>query len=260
MSLSPSAEIGRIDTTVDEHVAILTLNRPEAHNCIDHDMLVELHANLRSLADNDDVRCVVIAGSGRSFSAGIDLTAVAEGRMPPSAYELFEEVVWLIETMPKPVLASIHSNCIGAGFQIALACDLRVAESGARFYLPAAREGLIPGVSPHRLWRFTGLALARRMVLFGEVLDSPSAARYGLIDELLPPDTATSVRHHAVALATKFAATLPTASFRACKEMLSLPRSGESDFLDDYLREQAACRDHPDHHRAAAAWLDQRSA
>lgn len=240
----------------DESVAVLSFHRAAALNAIDYDTLRQLHAALRECGRDDSVSAVVLTGAGSSFCAGIDLTALAEGRIPRSFFTLWEETMWLSETLPKPVICAVHGYCIGAGLQLALTCDLRIASVQSRFALPAAKEGLIPSLSPHRLWRFVGLARARRMVLFNEIWDCATAAAHGLVDEVVDEPGQPGVLHHAVARAKTFAETLPTISFALCKKSLSLPRYPDPDMLASYLADQERCLTHPDHLKAAQQWLD----
>ncbi|SDH28993.1 2-(1,2-epoxy-1,2-dihydrophenyl)acetyl-CoA isomerase [Sinosporangium album] len=238
----------------DGAVAVIGLNRPSKLNAVDLDTLLQFNAALAECEHDESVRAIVLSGEGSSFCAGIDLTALAEERIPRSFFPLWEQTMWLSENLPKPVICAIHGHCIGAGLQLALTCDLRIADARARFALPAAKEGLIPSLSPHRLWRFVGLGRARRMVLFNETWDSPTALDYGLIDEVVDSGR-EGVLERAVAQAKTFAEDLPTISFAMCKKALSLPRHPDEDLLAGYLADQEVCLTHPDHHKAANEWL-----
>jgi 2-(1,2-epoxy-1,2-dihydrophenyl)acetyl-CoA isomerase len=260
--LDPAADrAGDVLLERDGSVAVVTFNRPAVLNAVGYDTAVQLNRALRECEEDDGVRAIVITGRGSSFCAGIDLTALAEGRIPRSFFALWEETMWLNENMPKPVVCAVHGNCIGAGLQLALTCDLRIAGTDARFALPATREGLMPSLSPHRLWRFVGLARARRMVLFAETWDSATALANGLVDELVhggepgeSPGENGALRR-ALEQAHRFAESLPTISFVMCKRALSLPRYPDEDRLATYLRAQNICLDHPDHTTAARSWL-----
>ncbi|MBF8188029.1 enoyl-CoA hydratase/isomerase family protein [Nonomuraea sp. K274] len=238
-----------VDVTVRHHVAKVRLNRPEVLNAVDGAALAEFGLALRDCADSSDVHAVVIHGAGRSFCSGIDLTALATGRIPLEWFDDWERAVALCEEMPKPVICAIHGHCLGGGFQIALACDARVASPDAVFELPAIREGLIPGFGVHRLPRYVGVALTRRMVLFGDRWTAARAAELGVLDQVSPDPLAAAVE-----MASEMAPLSQVRSFAVCKRLLSLAGAG-ADPLQEYLARQAECLGSEDHRASAEAWL-----
>jgi enoyl-CoA hydratase/carnithine racemase len=173
---------------VEGDVATITLNRPEVLNAENLAWVEGLQAATDALTRAPDVRIVVIRGAGRAFSAGMDLDMLASGGMPPGFYEGQERAFRALETMDKIVIAVIHGYCLGGGLQLATACDIRIASSDCQIGLPAAREGVFPGMSVFRLPRLIGLGPARRLILSGETIGPEEALQLGLVDYVVPAD------------------------------------------------------------------------
>jgi enoyl-CoA hydratase/carnithine racemase len=253
----------------DDAVAVITLNRPDVLNAVNPNLCDELEQAIRECAADDSVRAVVLRGSGRSFSAGLDLSALANGEICWQFFTDWERTLSACERLPKPVIAAIHGHCIGAGLQLAMTCDLRYGAHGASFALPAAKEGLIPGFGIHRLPRYVGLAAAKRLALFEQSLGCHQAREVGLLDEIVPypdsklycldePSPAEQVLDYALARAHDLAQQLPTVSFTACKMLLSLQNEPCMDLIAQYLDQQNVCINHPDHQKAAERWRNRR--
>ena len=177
-------------------VAIVRLARPEKRNALTRDMLERLWEVFDAFKERDDLRAAILTGEGDSFSAGTDITGLAalsetEAR---KAAELGQRVCAVIESCPVPVIAAIGGVAAGGGCELALACHLRVAWSGARFSLPELKLGLIPAYGgTQKLARAAGGARALAMMLAGETVTADEALRAGLVnrvvkssDEVLP--------------------------------------------------------------------------
>jgi E-phenylitaconyl-CoA hydratase len=203
-------------------VAVLTLDRPQALNALDLESLRELRAHLVTLRDRTDLRVAVLTGAGsRAFCAGADLLstqaspapyAEAVFRSAEAAAELGLYVRLMDFTdlgLAKPIVAAVNGHCLGAGLEMALQCDLRVAASSAHFGLPEARVGSIPAVSGlHRLLKAVPSAHAMQIALTGERVTADEARRIGLVSEVLEPE---SLMDRALALATAIADNAPLA-------------------------------------------------
>lgn len=197
---------------VENRVAVLTLNRPDRLNALSTELADTLAATLESLRANEDVRALVVTGAGRAFSAGADLTEI---EACATAYEFRAFVEGLttvfgeLERFPKPSVAAIHGFAFGGGLELALACDLRVAERGARLGLPEAKLGVLPGAGgTQRLPRLVPLGIAKEMILTGEPITAERAHQVGLVNELADPgEVLTAAR----ALAGRLAAGSPLA-------------------------------------------------
>ena len=157
-------------------VAVVTIDRPERRNALD---VAHCEALLAAVADAgaDDVRAVVVAGAGGHFCAGADVSAVPEERFLSTLSRLLDT----IEAMPVPVIAAVEGVALGAGMQLAVACDLRVAAADSRFGIPAAKLGLmLDHWSVQRVALLAGHGPARAMLLGAEEIDGAAAVRLGL--------------------------------------------------------------------------------
>lgn len=175
-------------------VATITLNRPAQLNALNVRIGVELLDALSRCRADPDVRCVVLTGAGRAFCAGDDLKAgsamaerwagedvarryvTGEGRWP--------QIVLAIRALPKPVVAMLNGYAFGAGFNLALACDFRIAAASATLATPFVRRGMATGTN--LLQQYIGIGVAARMVLTGEPVAAAEAERLGLVTRVVP--------------------------------------------------------------------------
>jgi enoyl-CoA hydratase/carnithine racemase len=187
--MNPDSSSETLLEQVDGGVARLTLNRPKAINAFNMELRQALPSALLKLDRDPAVHVILIDGAGeRGFSAGADIkesrgeitTLGEKDRLSPTSW------IDTVTTVKKPVIAVVHGICMGAGLELALACDLRIAARGARFALPEIRIGLIPGGGgTQRLSRAVGLSSAMDMVLTGEEMDGERAYALGLVSRLL---------------------------------------------------------------------------
>ncbi len=193
-------------------VAVLTLNRPGRLNAIGRDVLGLLAAAVAEAAADERVRALVITGAGRAFCAGADLSeieALPDARAFRGFIGRMTEVYQLISDCPKPSVAALHGVAFGGGLELALACDLRVAESGARLGVPEMKLGVLPGAGgTQRLPRLVPAGVAKQMILTGEPITAERAHALGLVNELAGPGEALTA---ALALAGQLAAGAPLA-------------------------------------------------
>jgi enoyl-CoA hydratase/carnithine racemase len=174
-----------VETTVDEfHVALLQLNRPEARNALSPEMKERLIAELERLDADPDVRCMVIAGSDRTFAAGADIRALAERDIGAPADPEAAAFWTRLAAIGTPLVAAVSGYALGGGFELALACDMIVADKDARFGLPEVTLGIIPGGGgTQRLARVVGRQRAMEYVLTGRRFDAEMAAGWGLVNK-----------------------------------------------------------------------------
>jgi enoyl-CoA hydratase/carnithine racemase len=197
---------------VRDGVATLTLNRPEKRNAIDDEMRRALPDAVEHVADDADVRCVVITGSGGAFSSGgavehfeREWNTAEFRRHSRKLSRVFDE----IEAMEKPVIAALNGVATGAGLQLALACDLRLAAESARLGYREHQLGLIPGHGGAvRLVKLLGLARAKELYFRGELIAATEAARIGLVSRVVPDGVLAA---EVSAEARRLAARAPTA-------------------------------------------------
>ena len=181
-----------IETTLEEGILLVELNRPERRNALNEALQGELLRVFEGAATDGEVRGVILTGRGGAFSAGGDLSRFEKDWNPAEFRAQSHELTRLIgeiERLEKPVVAAINGLTTGAGTQLALSCDLRVASENARFLY---REGMIGFIPSHggcaRLVKLVGLARARDILLGGEDLDAEEAFRHGLVTKVVPQE------------------------------------------------------------------------
>ena len=171
----------------DDQVAQVTLNRPDKLNALNGALRKSLIAIIDELAVNDSVRAIVIHGAGeKAFVAGADVAEFAGRSVDEQRPVTYRRRVYeVIAECPKPVIAAVHGFCLGGGCELAVACDVRVADPSARFGQLEVRLGLIPGGGgTQRLTRLVGPGQALRMALSGDMIDAAEAHRIGLVEVL----------------------------------------------------------------------------
>jgi enoyl-CoA hydratase/carnithine racemase len=171
-------------------VVRLTLNRPERRNALSLAAMRELLAELRSVGDDARVSVVVIAGAGPAFSAGHDLSEMV-GRPEDFYEELFAtcvELMTAVHEIPQPIIARVHGVATAAGCQLVAACDLAVASSDARFATPGVNIGLFCSTPMVPVVRAVGRKRALELLLTGDLIDAATAADWGLVNRVVPPE------------------------------------------------------------------------
>ncbi len=166
--------------------SMLTLNRPDKLNALTVEMFRELRRHIADLRKDDAVGCVVIRGAGKCFSAGHDLSDIAEGEEVPSR-GWHSETLRLLEKLPKPVIAAVHGHCYTGALEVALAADFILAADSARFGDTHAKWALTPiwGMS-QRLPRRVGIATAKRLMFTADMIGTEEAVRIGLAEYSVP--------------------------------------------------------------------------
>ncbi|TVR90956.1 MAG: enoyl-CoA hydratase [Trueperaceae bacterium] len=203
-------EFEHLSIAVDGHVAIVTIEREDALNALNAELLLELATAFDLIEGDADVRALVITGAGRAFVAGADLQAFADVRDGFAGREAAltgQDVMNTLAALPIPTVAAINGFALGGGLELALACDLRVAAAGAKLGLPEVTRGLIPGYGgTQRLQRLIGLARATDLVLTGRMVAADEALALGLVSRV-----ADDAAEAALALAQQCARNAPVA-------------------------------------------------
>ena len=201
-----------------DHVATITLHRPDVHNAMNDVMRRELTRCFEGLLGDDDVKVVVVTGAGeRAFSAGADIREFVE---PLPAVRFREqrrrvEFRQVMDRCPQPIIAAINGFALGGGLELALACDIRIAEAGATLGLTEINLAIIPGGGgTQRLPRLVGRGKALEMILTGARVPADEALRLGLVERVVPAGEALKA---ATELARTIAAKAPVA-LRYAKE------------------------------------------
>jgi 2-(1,2-epoxy-1,2-dihydrophenyl)acetyl-CoA isomerase len=201
-------------------VAWLTMNRPDALNSLNLDLADALVAAIEQINQDPTIRVIVLSGAGKAFCAGGDLKALKQIESEQDAIEFVRrcgEVTNKIAASGKPVIGMINGVAAGAGFNLALACDLLVSSKGARFIQSFTSVGLVPDCGGHWLLpRAVGLWQARKMMYFAQPVDACDAMELGFVAQVSEPD---ALRSDTAALAEALAKRPPLA-LKACKNML----------------------------------------
>ncbi|MGH3930910.1 MAG: enoyl-CoA hydratase/isomerase family protein [Pseudonocardiaceae bacterium] len=238
---------------------VLTLNRPDRYNALNHELRAALLIALRDVADDAAVRAVVLTGAGRGFCVGQDLDehAATLHTDPSSALravtEHYNPITRTLTGMPKPVIAAINGSCAGAGLGFAMSCDLRIAAEGTKFSTAFTGIGLTAdsGLSAS-LTRALGASRAGELLLLSEPFTAEQAAEWGLVRSVV---AAEAVREAALALAGRLAEG-PTLAYAEVKQALRL---GATAALDEILDHEAAAQTRlgvtRDHAAAVTAFL-----
>ena len=178
-------------------VATLTLNRPDKLNAFNDQMGGEVNAALREVARDAKIRCLVLTGAGRAFSAGEDLASHAgesELTLGQALRGRYNPMILALRTMEKPVIAAINGVAAGAGFATALACDLKIMSSEATFVPAFSKVGLVPDSGSTFFWlRYLGMTKALEVAFFGERITADQALELGLVNRVVPPDELQAV-------------------------------------------------------------------
>lgn len=196
--------------------AYITLNRPGKHNGLTLEMLRDLVAAARKVAEHKETRVVIVSGNGPSFSSGLDIAAATRDPLaivreflprPWRGTNTFQEACWAWRRLDVPVIAAVHGRCYGGGLQLALAADFRIAAPTAEFSVMEAVHGLIPDMSgAATLSQLIGIDQAMLLTMTADPIDAAQAARIGLVTEVAEDPQAA-----AAALADRITARDPVA-------------------------------------------------
>ena len=193
--LSQIGDLERVEFDVDPSgIGVLTLRRPERLNAFDLRMLAEIRSLLWRANFDDEIKALVITGSGRGFCSGRDIIALQfENGLPTPQYRAYvranHEAFDDIEALEKPVIAAINGVCAGGGVELAVACELRVAAQSAKFLLPETQLGVIPASGAcSRMIQMIGIGRLKQLVLTGDPIDAQEAWRIGLVNEVTSDD------------------------------------------------------------------------
>jgi 2-(1,2-epoxy-1,2-dihydrophenyl)acetyl-CoA isomerase len=256
---------GTVLFSSDGAVGIITLNRPESLNAMNPEMLDTMFRVAEQAANDPAIRCVVITGAGRGFSAGGDVKAMASGGRGDGGGSVLsgvealrqqEEISRLLFEMPKPTIAAINGVAAGAGLSVALAADLRIASDQARFTTAFAKVGFSGDFGgTWLLQRLVGPMKAKELYFMPEVFDAGRALELGLVTKVVPHD---SLMDETMALARRLAAG-PTLAFGRMKDNFAF--GATNSFADTLTREaenMIASGKTQDHLNAARAFVEKR--
>jgi 2-(1,2-epoxy-1,2-dihydrophenyl)acetyl-CoA isomerase len=250
-----------VKVTRDAEIACVGLNRPQAYNAIDQDLINRLVAQLMALAGDPEVRGVVITGYGKAFCAGGDLKFFLSfpggpARAIHQTAGHFHQAIIEIRRMPKPVIAAVNGVAAGGGFSLALACDFRIMGESAVLKQAYTSAGLcLDGGGSFTLPRMVGLARALEIVAFDRPIPARQALDWGLATKIAPDDR---VLEEAMAMAHELAG-ISLNAFGWAKRLLT--DSFDSAFEAHIERERlgiASCVVHPDGQEGLQAFIEKR--
>ncbi|MDO5646917.1 enoyl-CoA hydratase [Paracoccus sp. (in: a-proteobacteria)] len=173
---------------IDDDVALIRLNRPQALNALNGQLLTELSTALADADRNDKVRCIVLTGSEKAFAAGADIKEMSTKSFVDVYQEdLFGDKIETINRVRKPIIAAVSGYALGGGCELAMMCDFIIASESAKFGQPEINLGVVAGIGgSQRLTRFVGKSKAMDMNLTGRFMDAAEAERSGLVSRVVP--------------------------------------------------------------------------
>ncbi|MGQ0564914.1 MAG: enoyl-CoA hydratase [Gemmobacter sp.] len=176
---------------IEDYVALIRLNRPDAMNALNAKLMAELAAALTAADANDKVRCIVLTGTDKAFAAGADIKEMAEKTfVDVFTADLFAAECDAILRVRKPVIAAVAGYALGGGCELALLCDFIIAADTAKFGQPEINLGVVAGMGgTQRLTRFVGKSKSMDMHLTGRFMDAAEAERCGLVSRVVPAKT-----------------------------------------------------------------------
>lgn len=185
---------------ISERVATLTVNRQEVRNALSAETVGEMHAVLEELAGRDDIGVLILTGAGdKAFVSGADIREIRQRGKREALEAINQRLFTAVEEFPRPVIAAVNGYALGGGFELALACDIRVAAEEARFGFPETGLGIMPAAGgTQRLPRHVGWGKAKELILTGEIIDAHEAERLGLVSKVVPrPELLSTARAYA---------------------------------------------------------------
>lgn len=242
---------------IGEHIALITLNRPSARNAVNGAVALAIERFTKQVEEDKSLRVAVLAATGDVFCAGLDLKAVAAGKMWETVTPDGGFAGFVYAKKSKPWIAAVQGPAAGGGVEIALSCDIVVASETASFALPEVKRGLIAGAGgAYRITRGLSRALAIEMVVTGEPLGAKRAYEAGLVNRIAAPG---AVRDEALAIASRIAANSPIAvreSLRVTRYAADLCEAELRATQDDAVKHVLAAGDYQE---GAKAFVERRA-
>ncbi len=226
----------------DDEVARLYLNRQDQRNAMTPELVGALLEALTEIEDEGGIRCVVLTGLGKAFCAGFDVSRIpsTSGSEAREAARMVEELGLRVRGLSMPVIAMVNGPASGAGCDLAVSCDVRVASSAARFAMPPARLGVLyDSGGMRRLIQTVGVAAAKELLLTGELIEADRAFEIGLVNRVVAPDRLEDSTRHLVRTIVENAPLSVAASKLACNLLIdAAPLPPEAKALLDQAAER----------------------
>jgi 2-(1,2-epoxy-1,2-dihydrophenyl)acetyl-CoA isomerase len=246
-----------------DHIATITLNRPDVLNAFTEEMIEAWVAALQECRDNDDIHVVVLTGAGRAFCAGGDVRAMKESpdRNNPNLtksrlWDMVQNIPKTLQEMDKPIIAAVNGAATGAGMDMASMCDIRVAAESAKFAESYVRMGLVPGAGG--CWflpRLVGMPKALELLYTADFVEAAEAKEIGLVNHVYPDD---ELMEQTYKLATKIARRAPISVRLIKRATYQGQRIDLVTHLDQISSHMTIARSSDDHMEAVDAFLEKR--
>jgi 2-(1,2-epoxy-1,2-dihydrophenyl)acetyl-CoA isomerase len=248
---------------VEENIATLTMNRPERLNALGDTLRTDLHEAITTASGDPNVRAIILTGAGRGFCSGGDVKAMNEAKQRQASSPMMDKIapsrdltVLAMRDAPKPIIAAINGPAAGAGMNIALGCDIRIASSTARFGETFVKRGLhVDWGGTYFLPRIVGMAKACELIFTGDIIDAEEALALGMVSQVVEPEALMDTVR---ALARRIAAGPPIA-IRLAKR--ALYHNQECDLraaLEYETYAQNICRETEDASEGIRAFVEKR--
>jgi enoyl-CoA hydratase len=210
----------------EEHIAVITFNRPEAMNALNNQTRAEFARAIQDVADDDAIKVLILTGSGKAFVAGSDIKEF--NKTTPFGAHNIKRLGEMVEKLEKPVIAAVNGFCLGGGCEIAMGCDIIIASEKAKFGQTEINIGIIPGGGgTQRLQRLIGPCRAKELIFTGDIIRAEEADRIGLVNRVVPMDELMpAAKAMANKIAVKSAAALKLAKQAVNYGMQSTLESG----------------------------------
>lgn len=265
--MSDAAQSAAVSPVILENrhdgIAILLMNRPDKLNALNGELSTALNEALSRIAEDDSVRVVVLSGSGRAFCAGGDLGAIGKGRERNETAELGPilrsgmQAVLKMRLMPQPVIAAVNGAAAGAGMNIALAADIRIAADTASFGQNFSRVGLFPDYGgTYFLPELVGPSVAAEMFYTGEMIDAQAALRLGIVSRVVP---SAQLEAEVNTLAQRISQGPPIAIRAVKKVLFGSQKDDLTKALEHEVEQQIKCFQSEDCSEGIRAFFEKRS-
>jgi enoyl-CoA hydratase/carnithine racemase len=247
---------------IKTHVAIITLNRPEARNAFSHEMITLWNDYLKQARGDNTVRVIIVTGTGDTFCSGGDIREMAEGRLQSWNMKSFlwdgvHRIILTLEDLDKPVIAAINGAAMGAGMDKAIMCDMRGCSENARFAESYINMGVIAGDGgAYFLSRLVGTSKALELLLTGKVITPEQALQWGIVNRVVPHE---DLMKETEALAETISNKPPLAVRMMKRAVYQAQTSSLRSHLDYISSQMALLSETDDHREAAQAFLEKRA-
>lgn len=248
-----------IIVTTENHLATITINRPEKLNALNKNTIQDLHNTLHTLHQNSEIRAIIITGSGeKAFVAGADIAEFAHFTSEEGAQlaQQGQEMLFdYIEKLKTPVIAAVNGFALGGGLELAMACHFRIASHNAKMGLPEVSLGVIPGYGgTQRLPQLIGKGRAMELIMTAGMIDAQTAKEYGLVNHIVAPE---ELLEFTKTIAQKICKNSPTAIGKAIKAV-NAGFKHDTDGFDTEIRNFGKCFASEDFKEGATAFLEKR--